>query len=446
MEGNFNELTIENQEKINEIIRHNNDNPYVDITPQVLKIGWPIVNYSYFFTEKNEVIIYVAPIQTFTEKEKVIGYTGQNYGGSVKIAKGISVHSGGRNTKAIRDNVKTFYDGDIIITNKRIVFNSMNNAFELKLNKISTFNVVDKNILLLQSGDTVKKLYIKESLIIYVGAYIDTLIKSKDNETFIEEYNKDKCNDEKIKKCENIKHLIEELDTHNKNYQNNGKEFLWCLFLGMFGAHKFYRGKIGLGFLYLFTFGLFGIGWIIDIILLLIKNKRKDLLITTIIVAIFVIGFIQSETNRTPNTYSNSQSNEVIFNANDYYNIDKTNTVTIEELKAIKGEPLRIENWDYEINGTTSYQITSVYYSNNEEYCFYNEHLAWILIENKMSYKNKNTILKMFGLEVNSATQKTADTGYALKYENCGVSCLWIQGIENNTFNWVKIIYLDIFK
>jgi len=63
-----------------------------------------------------------------------------------------------------------------------------------------------------------------------------------------------------------------------------------------------------------------------------------------------------------------------------------------------------------------------------------------------MSYKNKNTILKMFGLEVNSATQKTADTGYALKYENCGVSCLWIQGIENNTFNWVKIIYLDIFK
>ena len=35
---------------------------------------------------------------------------------------------------------------------------------------------------------------------------------------------------------------------------------------GAFGIHKFMQGKIKLGILYLFTFGLFGIGWIIDII------------------------------------------------------------------------------------------------------------------------------------------------------------------------------------
>lgn len=38
---------------------------------------------------------------------------------------------------------------------------------------------------------------------------------------------------------------------------------LW-LFLGIFGAHKFYLGKTGIGILYFFTFGLFGFGWIID--------------------------------------------------------------------------------------------------------------------------------------------------------------------------------------
>ena len=38
---------------------------------------------------------------------------------------------------------------------------------------------------------------------------------------------------------------------------------LW-LFLGLFGGHKFYEGKTGLGFLYLFTVGLFVVGWIID--------------------------------------------------------------------------------------------------------------------------------------------------------------------------------------
>lgn len=39
-----------------------------------------------------------------------------------------------------------------------------------------------------------------------------------------------------------------------------------CIALGYYGAHKFYEGKIGLGFLYLFTCGLFLAGWIIDII------------------------------------------------------------------------------------------------------------------------------------------------------------------------------------
>lgn len=39
-----------------------------------------------------------------------------------------------------------------------------------------------------------------------------------------------------------------------------------CIFLGLFGVHNFYVGKIGKGILYLFTCGLFCIGWIVDII------------------------------------------------------------------------------------------------------------------------------------------------------------------------------------
>ncbi len=47
--------------------------------------------------------------------------------------------------------------------------------------------------------------------------------------------------------------------------------FCLCLFGGYFGAHKFYEGKTGTGILYLFTAGLFGIGWIADCISLLAK-------------------------------------------------------------------------------------------------------------------------------------------------------------------------------
>lgn len=44
-----------------------------------------------------------------------------------------------------------------------------------------------------------------------------------------------------------------------------------CIFLGFFGAHKFYEGKGGMGVLYLLTAGLFGIGVFIDFFSILFK-------------------------------------------------------------------------------------------------------------------------------------------------------------------------------
>lgn len=42
---------------------------------------------------------------------------------------------------------------------------------------------------------------------------------------------------------------------------------LVIFFLGCFGVHKFIRGQMVMGVIYLFTLGLFGIGWIIDLII-----------------------------------------------------------------------------------------------------------------------------------------------------------------------------------
>ena len=53
--------------------------------------------------------------------------------------------------------------------------------------------------------------------------------------------------------------------------RNKWVAFFLCLFLGEFGAHKFYEGKIGMGILYLFTLGIFGIGWLVDLISILLK-------------------------------------------------------------------------------------------------------------------------------------------------------------------------------
>ena len=53
--------------------------------------------------------------------------------------------------------------------------------------------------------------------------------------------------------------------------KNKWVALLLCIFLGFLGAHKFYEEKTGMGVLYLFTLGLFGIGVIIDFIALLFK-------------------------------------------------------------------------------------------------------------------------------------------------------------------------------
>ncbi len=44
-----------------------------------------------------------------------------------------------------------------------------------------------------------------------------------------------------------------------------------CFFLGFVGTHKFYKGKTGMGILYLLTVGLCGIGVLIDFLSLLFK-------------------------------------------------------------------------------------------------------------------------------------------------------------------------------
>lgn len=67
------------------------------------------------------------------------------------------------------------------------------------------------------------------------------------------------------------------VNSTSQSFSGTGREknkwvaFFLCLLAGCFGTHKFYEGKILMGVIYFFTFGLFGIGWIVDAILLLLK-------------------------------------------------------------------------------------------------------------------------------------------------------------------------------
>jgi TM2 domain-containing membrane protein YozV len=49
---------------------------------------------------------------------------------------------------------------------------------------------------------------------------------------------------------------------------------LFCLFLGVFGVHRFYVGKIGTGILMLLTAGGLGIWALIDLIMIICARFR----------------------------------------------------------------------------------------------------------------------------------------------------------------------------
>lgn len=50
------------------------------------------------------------------------------------------------------------------------------------------------------------------------------------------------------------------------NASNDSKGVLIAIFLGWCGGYRFYKKQFALGILYLFTCGLFCIGWIVDIV------------------------------------------------------------------------------------------------------------------------------------------------------------------------------------
>ncbi len=129
---------------------------------------------------------------------------------------------------------------------------------------------------------------------------------------------------------------------------NNIMLLVLCIVLGPLGMHHFYANRTGLGLLYLFTFGLFGIGWIIDILLIL-TNNYKDGAGNYIESPIKPKGaFIKVQNQQTDNPtyiYTNNDAEKALEDTKE--EIDDQPTLTIPS--ELDGLPLAYKYFDVNI-------------------------------------------------------------------------------------------------
>ena len=152
------QVKMENAEKLLKIAKANRANPYVDVTPFVLDYGFPFVDYNGFFCSDGEVVVYACPANVFKDKEQVVGYRGRSTGTSVRVAKGLYMRSGKSGSSAVRAEVRKYYNGDLIVTNKRVVFIGKDESFECPVEKITATKLLTKSSFILQYGRTSKNI------------------------------------------------------------------------------------------------------------------------------------------------------------------------------------------------------------------------------------------------------------------------------------------------
>ena len=100
------------------------------------KIQLPIVETPVFLSQGEYAVYYCAATRQET-KTRVVGHTGGYTGASIRIAKGLSIRTGGSSSTPVYGDVSTHYDGELVVTNKRLIFLSEQKGFEVAYNKIT---------------------------------------------------------------------------------------------------------------------------------------------------------------------------------------------------------------------------------------------------------------------------------------------------------------------
>lgn len=131
---------------------------------------------------------------------------------------------------------------------------------------------------------------------------------------------------------------------------NKTTALVLCVLLGYLGIHHFYVNRNKMGILYLFTCGLFGVGWIIDILLILInqfKDSEGHYITSAKKTNNFPVHSQPTSAQPTPTNYPVTSGNQPNSSYTDSNKNDNSSKIHIPS--KIDGQPLAYKYFDVDI-------------------------------------------------------------------------------------------------
>ena len=108
----------------------------MQISPEE-KLQRLIVEAPHISLNEGEVCYYCNTASAIHQKNVVTGRTSGGAGVSFRVAKGVSIRTGGGNSQVIRENVNEYFEGTLYITNIRIILLAPKYGFDLYISKIT---------------------------------------------------------------------------------------------------------------------------------------------------------------------------------------------------------------------------------------------------------------------------------------------------------------------
>jgi len=129
-----------------------NASPVVQAANQIESGILPVYTES-SIVRKDEITHFMCQAVRYITKNRVVGRTASTAGISVRVAKGVSLRSGGIRGQSVYGDVTGTFLGEFVLTNKRLMFIHEQHGFECTLNTLDAITEGDKGKVIIQKSN-----------------------------------------------------------------------------------------------------------------------------------------------------------------------------------------------------------------------------------------------------------------------------------------------------